>query len=227
MWLAYSSEGGGFFAADAPRDHFFDHELPDHLRRPYAFGYLLALHQRLALAAFSGRIARVVTASRGQWTADSPPPRALALLQDDFLEYLTRCHFAQVLRTANHHANYKAWEEVLEVPAFAREVEQQLRHLYERSVVADRIIDEGRRTDMSGRLNAAVLGITLPTVVLAILTVVYPAGLALALTVGLTAGSALTGAAIGWLAATYSPRSSRARDRKVSRPSRPRGRGPR
>jgi hypothetical protein len=205
MWLAYSSEGGGFFAADAPRTHFFDHELPDHLRLPYTLGYLLALHQRLALGRFSERIARVVASSRGRWTPDQPPRDEIALLQDDFLEYLTRCHFAQVFRTTNHHTSHRTWQEALEVPAFVQEVKLQLRHLYERTITADRIIDEKRRTGLSGRVNAALLGITLPMVVLAILAVAYPGGLGLALAIGVTAGAALVGTATGWLTATYIP----------------------
>ena len=202
MWLAYSSEGGGFFAGNAPHDDFFDHDLPDHLRRPYAFGYLLALHQRLALSRFSEQIGRVVGASRGLWTSDSPPRDEIALLQDDFLEYLTRCHFVQVLRTANHHANYKVWEEVLEVDAFATEVELELRLLYERSTVAERILADNRRDRLAGRVNAAVLGIAVPTVVLAILAVAYPSGLGLLLTIVLTLTSIISGVGIGWLAAT-------------------------
>lgn len=217
MWLAYSSEGGGFFGADMPQHGFFDHELPRHLRRPYAFGFLLALHERLALARFSERIGRVVASSRGEWSSTTPPRAQLAELQDDFLEFQTRCRFVQVLRTANHHENYRRWEEVLEVSAFATEVEDELRRLFERSQLADQIIDSRRLAQVSTRVNTAVLGFALPTVVLAILTLAWPSGTGFATAAVITLVSTIVGAFVGWLSARYAPVSGA--DQRSSRPT--------
>ena len=195
MWLSYSVDGGGFFGADLPDHDFFTSTMPDHLRRPYGFGFLLALHQRLALSRFSEQIGRVV--------ADTPrgalPSRELiAELQDGFLEFLTRSRFVQVLRTTNHHANYQEWERAFQVKDFSDEVELELRSLFERAVVQEQISSDSRADRVGRRVNMVGLGFAFPAVITGMLAIAYPEGLPLAQTALVTAGATVAGLTIGW-----------------------------
>jgi hypothetical protein len=148
QYLSYSLDGGTFYACDAPDTEFFNHTLPDHLRRYYFLNYLFVLHQRLVLMQMSNAITdrwtggssaldRSVGESSEVAGFDEPSRpslerlvRAFEEIRDELLEFSTRGYFLQFMHSQNHHHDYQRWQETFEVAPCHREVQNQLHEIY-------------------------------------------------------------------------------------------------
>jgi hypothetical protein len=208
MSFSYSLDGGGFFGINVPNDQFFLTELPEHIRRPYFFGFILACHQRLTLTAFSSSISDV-------WRDGDVKPSEIRDLEDTFLVYLASCSFIQVMQTANHHASHRKWLEVLEVEPFQREVESELDRLYKRMTIdeqihrrADRDRDDDRTRHTERVVAAAGLAFAFPSLGLAAYALVEPNGTSWAKAIGAVLALAFFGLIAGIVATRPSLRSS-------------------
>jgi hypothetical protein len=123
-YFTFSSEGGGFFGGNLPPTHFFQNDLPSHLRDQYFLLYLLALLQRFALL----RLSREVS---DRWLDGNVRNRVAAFAEMDerFLEFTARGHFALASQRGHHQRFYRKWLETLRVERLYDEVAAEIRSM--------------------------------------------------------------------------------------------------
>lgn len=153
LWFTFSLEGVTFQAFDAPDNHFYRVDLPNHLRDQYFLVFLLVLQQRFALMRISQEVARCWHDEQKQGAgsgradaagmADEARAQTFARLQDAFLAYTARSHFTQVMQHDNHHRFYRQWQEVLQVDRLYQEVRDEVQEMH--SFVHTQLAQEQRR----------------------------------------------------------------------------------
>jgi hypothetical protein len=129
MTLHHSLDGGGFVGIKVPNDAFHRQTLPDHMRRVYYFGFILALHQRLLAERFSLRVQEIDSLSTAPANVKAELHHANEVSRE-LRHSLTRFFFRQTMQTQNHHTSYRRWLEVFEVDSFVAEVRQELIDTY-------------------------------------------------------------------------------------------------
>lgn len=129
MTLHHSLDGGGFVGINVPNDAFHRQTLPDHMRRVYYFGFVLALHQRLLAEHFSLRVQEIDSLPNAPANVKAELHRANKVSRE-LRHSLTRFFFRQTMQTQNHHTSYRRWLEVFEVDSFVAEVRRELIDTY-------------------------------------------------------------------------------------------------
>jgi hypothetical protein len=126
QWFAFTLDGGGFLACDAPQGNsFFRQTLPEHIRTSYFLLFLLALHQRFALIRLSKEVAEHWFVGSDH-TSPEERERIFTRIRNRLLSFTVRGHFVQVMQREHHHCCYRKWLEVFQIDELYQEVRDEI-----------------------------------------------------------------------------------------------------
>jgi hypothetical protein len=132
QWFLFSMEGSAFLAYDPPNNNFFRNSFPGHLKDQYFLSFILALHQRFALANLLCEIAES-WAIRAESTIiqENEREKAFQNIRDTFFLFNARGFFHQVMQKENHHRYYRTWQKIFQIEELQRDLNQKINDMYE------------------------------------------------------------------------------------------------
>jgi hypothetical protein len=135
QWFLFALEGAAFVACDPPDTPFFRETLPSHLASSYYLVYIMALHQRFALIGLSENVS--LYWSKAQQSKPTVGQETLfAKIRGTLNSFTAWGYFTQVMQQQHHHDYYQKWQGWLQIDKLYREVSDQVREIYEFSLMS-------------------------------------------------------------------------------------------